>query len=201
MAEDFDRTELVASLLKERGDKHLVICGLGSSCFDVMETSEHPQNFYLWGAMGQAVPVGLGLATARPDNHVLVITGDGELLMALGSLATVANETPANFSILVLDNGAYAETGGQPTHTAGPVDLAQIAEGAGFRNTRTVRSWGEFDDDCRKLLLESGHGPAMIVAKVPMKSYGPTTRPELRHGAALTLRFRESVLGSAHEPI
>src|SRR5688572_13034202 len=115
-----DRRAVVQSLLERRGDT-LVVTGLGSSCYDA-GVHDHPNTFYLWGAMGGAAMIGLGLALAQPSRRVLVITGDGEMLMGLGSLATIGVRKPANLSIVVIDNELYAETGMQPTHTAKGVD-------------------------------------------------------------------------------
>src|SRR5580698_6451513 len=107
-----DRRQVVSSLLAERKDA-IVIGGLGASTYDVAAAGDDDRNFYLWGAMGAATMIGLGLALARPERRVLVITGDGEMLMGLGSLATVAVQQPANLAIVVLDNGAFGETGMQ----------------------------------------------------------------------------------------
>jgi hypothetical protein len=125
------RREVVAALLAERGDA-LVVAGLGAPVWDCAAAGDHPLNFYLWGAMGSAVPIGLGLALARPERRVLTVTGDGELLMGLGSLATAAVQAPPNLAIVVLDNERYGETGMQRTHTALGVDLAAVAAAAGM---------------------------------------------------------------------
>ncbi|CAB1071110.1 hypothetical protein D1AOALGA4SA_1100 [Olavius algarvensis Delta 1 endosymbiont] len=132
------RRAVVKTLLDQRGDM-LVVAGLGASAWDVTAAGEGPLNFPLWGAMGGAVPVGLGLAQAQPSRRVLVITGDGEMLMGLGSLATVAIQQPSNLAIVVLDNERFGETGMQRTHTAGSVNLAAIAAAAGIPNSSTIR--------------------------------------------------------------
>ncbi len=131
-----DRREVVKAILDRRGDA-LVVTGLGSSCYDA-GVYDHPNTFYLWGAMGAAAMIGLGLALAQPSRRVVVITGDGEMLMGLGSLATIGAQKPANLSIVVLDNELYAETGMQPTHTSRGVSLAGIAQAAGFAHAQTV---------------------------------------------------------------
>src|SRR6516164_11076002 len=136
------RRDAVARLLKDRGDS-LVITGLGSPTYDVAAAGDHPLNFYLWGAMGSAATVGLGLALAQPKRRVLVITGDGEMLMALGALATIAAKQPANLAIAVIDNEHYGETGMQASHTSMGVDLAEIARAAGFRQAVSVRAMSE----------------------------------------------------------
>jgi thiamine pyrophosphate-dependent acetolactate synthase large subunit-like protein len=118
-----DRRHAVARLLRDRGDA-LIVSGLGSPTYDVAAAGDDPRNFYLWGAMGGACMIGLGLALAKPERRVLVITGDGEMLMGLGSLATIGVKRPANLGIVVLDNGLHGETGLQPSHTAHATDLA-----------------------------------------------------------------------------
>jgi thiamine pyrophosphate-dependent acetolactate synthase large subunit-like protein len=132
------RRAAIARILAERTDT-LVVTGLGSPTYDCAAAGDHPLNFYLWGPMGSAVTVGLGLALAQPKRRVLVITGDGEMLMGLGALATVAVKRPNNLSIVVADNEHYAETGMQPTHTNAGVDLAGIALRCGFPQATIVR--------------------------------------------------------------
>src|SRR5918992_3348360 len=120
-----DRREVVKAILDRRNDT-LVVTGLGSSCYDA-GVYDHPNTFYLWGAMGAAAMVGLGLALAQPARRVLVVTGDGEMLMGLGSLATIGAHQPANLTVVVIDNERYGETGMQSTHTAHGVDLSAVA--------------------------------------------------------------------------
>lgn len=125
------RREVVNALLGQRGQM-LVVAGLGASAWDVTAAGDEPLNFPLWGAMGGAVSLGLGLALAQSSRRVLVVTGDGEMLMGLGSLATVAIQAPPNLAIVVLDNERYGETGMQTTHTAGDVDLTAVASATGI---------------------------------------------------------------------
>ena len=132
------RRELAEALLADAGDL-LVVAGLGSTAWDITAAGDRPLNFPLWGAMGGAAMLGLGLALAQPQRRVLVITGDGELLMGLGSLATIAVQRPPNLAIVVFDNERYGETGMQATHTAQGVDLAGIAAACGFPLTGTLR--------------------------------------------------------------
>lgn len=132
-----DRREVVRELLHDRGGL-LVVTGLGSASYDVMAAGDHDLNYYLWAAMGSAAMVGLGLATARPDRPVLVLTGDGEQLMGLGALATIALRKPRNLSIVVLDNGHFGETGMQRSHTSQGIELARVAEACGFPNVAVV---------------------------------------------------------------
>ena len=121
-----NRREVVAELLKDRGDL-LVVTGLGSPTYDVMAAGDHDRNYYLWAAMSSAAMIGLGLAKARPDEKVLVVTGDGEMLMGMGSLATIAVQCPKNLTIAVLDNAHYGETGMQQSHAGLGVDLEKVA--------------------------------------------------------------------------
>lgn len=157
------RRSAIARILADRGDM-LVVTGLGSSTYDCAAAGDHPLNFYLWGAMGSAVTVGLGLALAQPKHRVLVITGDGEMLMGLGALATVAVKRPENLAILVIDNEHYGETGMQRTHTSSAVDLAGAALACGFRCSATVRQMRELDDAVPT--LQAAKGPILVVLKV-----------------------------------
>ncbi len=118
--------------------KALVIAGLGSASYDLYAAGDRSSNFYLWGAMGGAAAMGLGLALAQPRRPVLVLTGDGEQLMGMGALATIGVQRPSNLAVVVLDNGRYAETGMQPSHTALGVSLPPIAAACGFAWTLDV---------------------------------------------------------------
>jgi thiamine pyrophosphate-dependent acetolactate synthase large subunit-like protein len=126
-----DRRAAVAALLADRGDL-LVVTGLGSPSYDVYAAGDHPANFYLWGAMGGAALTAFGLALAQPKRPVVAITGDGEQLMGLGGLATIAAKQPGNLTVVVLDNGHFGETGMQLSHSGLGVDLHRIAAAAGF---------------------------------------------------------------------
>src|SRR4051812_49502642 len=125
-----DRRAVVSALLKDRGDA-IAIGGLGASTYDIAAAGDHDRNLYLWGAMGGAVMIGLGMALAQPKLPVVVITGDGEMLMGMGSLATVGLQKPGNLSIIVLDNEVYGETGGQASHTGGSPHLGGNARRCG----------------------------------------------------------------------
>src|ERR1700756_2556373 len=127
-----DRRAAIGILLRERGDL-LLVAGLGSTSWDAASVADDEHNFYLWGAMGAAAMVGLGLAIARPDRRVLVVTGDGEMLMGLGSLATIGVQSPPNLAIAVFDNGHYGETGMQPSHTVETGNLVGVAKACGFK--------------------------------------------------------------------
>ena len=188
------RREFVASLLADRGDL-LVVAGLGSSAWDVAATGDDDRTFPLWGAMGGAVMVGLGLALARPAERVVVVTGDGELLMGLGSLATVGVMKPSNLAVVVLDNERYGETGGQPTHTAHGIDLAAVARSCTWPVTATARTADEVPGAVA--LARGADGPVLVVAKVLVEDL-PLALPP-RDGAHLSERFRRAVLGGRME--
>jgi phosphonopyruvate decarboxylase len=138
-AERINRRVFVRQLLEGIPDA-LVITGLGSPSYDVFAAGDRDTNFYLWGAMGGAVPVGLGLALAQPERSVLVVTGDGEMLMGLGSLATSGVQRPPNLTIVVLDNGHFGETGMQLSHTSLGVRLDAIAANAGIARAYQLSS-------------------------------------------------------------
>jgi thiamine pyrophosphate-dependent acetolactate synthase large subunit-like protein len=137
-----DRRQVVASLLKDR-ENLVVVSGLGSSTYDVGAAGDHERNFCLWGAMGGAAMIGLGIALARSDVPVLIITGDGEMLMGMGSFSTIALQNPPNVTIAVLDNSLFGETGGQETHTARVTSLSEVARGCGVRDVCEVRTMAE----------------------------------------------------------
>jgi thiamine pyrophosphate-dependent acetolactate synthase large subunit-like protein len=139
-----DRRSVVSSLLADRKDA-VVVGGLGASTYDIAAAGDHDRNFYLWGAMGGAVMIGLGVALAQPELPVLVITGDGEMLMGMGSLATVGLQKPKNLTIIVLDNEVYGETGGQASHTAATVDLVGVARACGISDSRSISTMAEIN--------------------------------------------------------
>jgi thiamine pyrophosphate-dependent acetolactate synthase large subunit-like protein len=139
-----ERRRVVGSLLAQRKDA-IVVGGLGASTYDIAAAGDNDRNFYLWGAMGGAVMIGLGVALAQPDVPVVVITGDGEMLMGMGSLATVGLQKPGNLTIVVLDNEVYGETGGQASHTAATVDLVGVARNCGIADARTIATMAEID--------------------------------------------------------
>jgi len=158
------RRAAVARLLEGRDDL-LVVTGLGSPTYDVFAAGDHPGNFYLWGAMGGAAMMGLGLAKARPERPVVVVTGDGEQLMGLGGLATISLQAPANLSIVVLDNGHFGETGGQMSHAGAGVDLAQVARACGIAEVTTVTDMDGVEG-ARGAIGTVGAGPRFIVLRI-----------------------------------
>lgn len=185
------RREAVAVLLADRPQDLLVISGLGSPTYDLAAAGDDARNFYLWGAMGGALSMGLGLALAQPSKRILVLTGDGELLMGLGSLATVGAQAVSNLAVAVLDNETYGETGGQPSHTAQGTDLAAVARACRFRDAMTVRTPDDLGDLRQRLLCAPG--PVLVVIKTAAGDV-PRVLPE-RDGHALRTRFRRAVLG------
>jgi len=185
-----DRRAVVARLLRDRGGA-LVVTGLGGPSYDVAAAGDTPLNFYLWAAMGGAAMMGLGLARAQPGRRVVVITGDGEMLMGLGSLATIAVDAPPNLALVVLDNEHYGETGMQPAHTGRGVDLQGIARAAGFAEATMIRTDAELDALARRLF--TAPGPLFATVKVSVDT-PPMLLPP-RDGAYLRSRFREALLG------
>jgi thiamine pyrophosphate-dependent acetolactate synthase large subunit-like protein len=159
-----ERRSVVGSLLAERKDA-IVVGGLGASTYDIAAVGDHDRNFYLWGAMGGAVMIGLGVALAQPDVPVLVITGDGEMLMGMGSLATVGLQKPGNLTIVVLDNEVYGETGGQASHTAATVDLVGVARNCGIADARAVTTMAEIEAFAT-LMQDVASGPRFASIKI-----------------------------------
>src|SRR5882672_2156337 len=192
-AADFilDRREAVPALLGRHEDL-LIVTGLAGTAKDIAAlTRDGEHTFTMAGAMGAACMMGLGLALARPDKRVLVATGDGELLMNIGALATIAVLNPANLSIVCVDNGHYGETGYQKSHTSLGVDLEKIATGSGIKRTRTVATEAELADGAR--LLREGNGAAFVVLKV--KPDDPPPYKRNFDPGECRVRFRTALLG------
>ncbi len=184
------RRETVATLLQNRGDM-LVIGGLGAPAWDITAAGDNPRNLPLWGGMGGAAVMGLGLALAQPNTRVLVITGDGEMLMGVGSLATIAVQRPRNLSIVVLDNEHYGETGMQETHTKHGVDLAGMARAAGITDSRLVKTEAELL--ALRSAIHGGNGPLFALVKID-ETTAPLVLPP-REASILQARMREAILG------
>ena len=187
-----DRRAVVKSLLSKRGDA-LVIAGVGSTVWDCAAAGDSDLTFPLWNAMGAAATVGLGLALAQPKRPVLVITGDGELLMQLGCLATIGVKKPMNLSIVVLDNEAYQETGGQPTHTLYGTNIAAVGSACGIANSLLITREEEVQDLCQRVYLRGG--PILAQVKVGTQPHERVMPP--RDGSYLKDRFRRALLGAA----
>ena len=181
-----ERRAAVRALLWDRAGL-LVICGLGSPTYDVFAAGDHDANFYLWGAMGGAALVGLGLAVAQPHRPVAVFTGDGEQLMGLGGLATIAVSAPANLSIVVLDNGHYGETGGQLSHAGLGIDLSAVARSMGFSRIVDVALAANLDAARAEMARTTG-GPCFIRVRIAHEET-PRALPT-RDGVFLTNRMR-----------
>lgn len=186
------RRDVAKALLRDR-DGLLVVAGLGSPAWDITAAGDDPLNLPLWGAMGGAAAIGLGLALAQPDRRVLVITGDGEMLMGLGTFATIGLQRPSNLSLVVFDNERYGETGMQLTHTADTMDLAAAAVAAGFPVTGTVLDQ-EGLDAALPVILEAP-GPVFYDIKVRAEDLDFVLPP--KEGAILKQRFRRALLGQA----
>jgi len=185
MGKLLDRRSAVAALLADRGEL-LVISGLGSPSYDVHAAGDHDGNYYLWGAMGAAALMGLGLAQARPDRKVVVVTGDGEQLMGLGGLATIAVAKPKNLSVVVIDNGHFGETGMKRSHTGLGLDIAGVAAACGIEARRIEDASGLAK--ARAALHNEADGPRLYVVKVEAKNE-PRSLPA-RDAVYLKNRFR-----------
>lgn len=190
MSRALHRRTVVAELLKDRGTL-LCVAGLGAPAWDITAAGDHDLNFPMWGAMGGAAMIGLGLALAQPKRKVLVVTGDGEMLMGLGSLATIAILKPKNLSVVVLDNEHYGETGMQQTHTGHGVDLAGMAKSAGFVQTMKVTDPAGVTRLRRKVY--NGDGPFLAQVKIDPEKL-PLVLPP-RDAGYLKHRFRIALLG------
>lgn len=187
-----DRRQAVPALIGDHRE-FLIVTGLAGTAKDIAALSDDGAHvFTMAGAMGAAVSIGLGLALAKPERRVLVVTGDGELLMNVGALATVAVMRPPNLAVVCVDNGHYGETGGQRSHTSLGVDLEAMAAAAGMTATRTVSKEDEIPA-ASKLLRES-NGPAFIVLKV--RPGDPPAYKRNMDPAACRLRFRAALLGN-----
>ena len=183
-----ERRTAMATLVAGRGDL-LIVPGLGSTAWDLAAAGDDPRNFYLWGAMGGAAMVGLGLALAQASRRVAVITGDGEMLMGLGSLATIGAKRPGNLAVIVFDNGVYGETGMQPSHTQHGVDLVGIARACGFADCADVRDEAALAALAAKLKTFT----APLFARVAIAADEPPRVLPERDGVALKNRFRAAL--------
>jgi thiamine pyrophosphate-dependent acetolactate synthase large subunit-like protein len=182
------RRPFMADLLSRRGAA-LVVPGLGSPTWDCFAAGDQAEYLYSWGGMGLAVPTALGVALSRPGRRVLCVTGDGEILMGIGSLAVVADQAPDNLAILVLDNESFGETGRQRGLTSNRADIAAVAKGFGLRQTRTVTEQGAVAE-LADFLFQAG-GPVLAVAKIAITD-DPWQLPE-KDGATIAYRFRTAL--------
>jgi thiamine pyrophosphate-dependent acetolactate synthase large subunit-like protein len=188
-----DRRELLGKLVPNPDD-YLIISGLAGAARDAAALTEDGDNlFTMAGAMGAAVSMGLGVAMSAPDRQVLVITGDGELMMNMGGLATVASAAPKNLSIICIDNGVHAETGGQLGHTSRGTDLAMVAQGTGLTSVMKVTNDTEIDEAAK--FLTGSAAPRFLLVKVtdgPPASFKRNMDP-----TACRIRFRNAYMASA----
>jgi thiamine pyrophosphate-dependent acetolactate synthase large subunit-like protein len=183
-----DRRVAMRILLENRGDL-LLVTGLGSTTWDAAAAGDDDRNFYLWGAMGAAAMVGLGLALARPDRRVLVVSGDGEMLMGLGSLATIGVQRPQNLAVAVFDNGHYGETGMQASHTAESVELVAIARACGFKETFDITD----ELGMRDFAARVHNAPITLFARAAIRADEPPRVLPARDGVHLKSRFRRAI--------
>ena len=186
-----NRSDVMKRIMDVRNNA-LVITGLGSPVWDLAASDHRPENFYSWGGMGCAISMGLGCALAQSDKKVWVITGDGEALMGLGSLATVAAQRPTNLAIIVLDNEHYGETGMQRTHTSYGTDIAAIAAGAGIPKTMTVND----EKTLKGLTTALASSLLPMVAVVKVSASKPNLVLPSRDGVYIKNQFRQAVLGA-----
>jgi thiamine pyrophosphate-dependent acetolactate synthase large subunit-like protein len=184
-----DRRDAMRVLLEDRGDM-LVVTGLGSTTWDAAAVGDDERNFYLWGSMGAAAMVGLGLAVAQPGRRVLVVTGDGEILMGLGALATIGVQRPPNLAIAVFDNGHYAETGMQRSHTDHGVSLCGVARSCGIDGVYDIAEKSALEDFARLLRTP---GERTLFARVAIQAEEPPRVLPSRDGVFLKNRFRHAL--------
>lgn len=186
MSNYMNRREFTAALLARR-EGALIVPGLGSVTWDCFAAGDSADYLYSWGGMGLAVPTALGVALAQPGRRVCAMTGDGEMMMGLGSLAVVGAQAPENLSVLILDNEHFGETGRQPG-LAPTTDLCAVAEATGFRRTMKVTALDQVEELAGMLFREPG--PTLAVAKIAL-SNDPLLLPE-KDGALIADRFRKA---------
>lgn len=187
-AQRVDRREFVAKLIAAIPDA-LIVTGLGSASYDVFASGDRERNYYLWGAMGGAASLGLGLALAQRDKSVVVITGDGEQLMGIGSLGTIGVKQPKNLSIVMLDNGHFGETGMQRSHSSLGADLVAVARGFGIADAFSVNGIDACDDLAERINArrQTTFAQVFIDANEPPRALPP------RDGSYIKNRFRAAL--------
>lgn len=187
-AKVMNRFELTKRLVGQLKHDEAVIGGIGNANFDLWATGQRPQNFYMLGSMGLTIPIGLGVAIAQPDRHVVALEGDGSLLMQLGCLATVAMLKPKNLTMILWDNGIYQITGNQPTASAATADLVAIARGSGLANS----NWAADEEDFDRLFAAAlkSDVPTLIAARIDNKpGVGATDRDPVQ----IRTRFMQGI--------
>lgn len=183
-----DRREFVSTLLGKLPEA-LVVTGLGSASYDVFAAGDRPGNYYLWGAMGGAAPLALGLALAQPEKSVVCITGDGEQLMGIGSLGSIAAKQPRNLTIVVLDNGHFGETGMQRSHTSLGTDLVAVAKGFGIANAFGI----DGVERCNDVAEHAASRRATTFVRVAIQLNEPPRALPPRDGTYIKNRFRAAL--------
>jgi thiamine pyrophosphate-dependent acetolactate synthase large subunit-like protein len=184
----FERRAAMATLLADRPKNLFVVPGLGSCTWDAFAAGDDDRNFYLWGAMGGAAMIGLGLALAKPNARIVVVTGDGEMLMGMGSLATIGVQKPNNFAIVVFDNGHYGETGMQASHTQLGVDLLAVARGCGIDRVLDVKDEAGLNELAGLLASHDG----CLFARVPITADDPPRVLPEKDGVVIKDRVRRA---------
>jgi thiamine pyrophosphate-dependent acetolactate synthase large subunit-like protein len=187
-----ERRKAIATLMANRPKDMFVVPGLGSTTYDMASLGEKDSDFYLWGAMGGAAMIGLGLALAKPNLKVAVVTGDGEMLMGMGSLATIGVQRPANLAIVVFDNQRYGETGMQASHTDAGIDLVAIAKACRFKDAAAVSA--ESDIGRARHLIYAAKGPIFVQVRVKTDDV-PRVLPT-RDGKEIKRRFMDALAQS-----
>lgn len=184
-----DRRSFVADLIGRVPEDTLIVSGLGSPSYDVFAAGGRPENFYLWGAMGAAAPLALGLALAQPQRPVVAVTGDGEHLMGIGTLATIGAQLPPNLTLVVLDNAHFGETGMQPSHTGLGTDLVTVARGFGIPDPVRITDLGQTEELARRIAAraETTYAQVLIATDEPPRALPP------RDGVANKNSFRASL--------
>jgi thiamine pyrophosphate-dependent acetolactate synthase large subunit-like protein len=187
-----NRFDLTSRLVAKLRNEEAVIGGIGNTNFDLWGAGHRPQNFYMLGSMGMAFPIALGVALAQPKRRVFALEGDGSLLMQLGCLSTVAKLKPKNLCMIVMDNGLYQITGGQPTPAAAVSDIVAIAIGSGLSES----AWAADEEDFERLVEQSASGPTLIGVRIDDKpGVGATRRDpvQIRERFMLGLGVREAL--------
>ncbi|MGW6904267.1 thiamine pyrophosphate-dependent enzyme [Streptomyces sp. NPDC054940] len=184
-----DRRRFVADLIGRVPEDTLIVSGLGSPSYDVFAAGDRPENFYLWGAMGAAAPLALGLALAQPQRPVVAVTGDGEHLMGIGTLATIGAQLPPNLTLVVLDNAHFGETGMQPSHTGLGTDLVAVARGFGIPDAVRITDLAQTEDLARRIEARAAttYAQVLIATDEPPRALPP------RDGVANKNAFRAAL--------
>ena len=168
-----NRFDLTKRLVAKLRHEEAVIGGIGNTNFDLWSAGHRPQNFYMLGSMGLAIPIAFGVALAQPKRHVIALEGDGSLLMQLGCLSTIAAQKPKNLTMVIMDNGLYQITGGQRTPAAGTADYVALARASGLSKCAWAADEDDFDTLVEAALAEGG--PSFIAARIDDKPGVGTT--------------------------